>query len=85
MCSFDLNAGANRNVNDTVAGHKSLYVNFVGAGFAEQGVLKTPNRKSSRDARLSVPPPPGVLVFWFVCLPGCRRLESHNVPQFMRI
>lgn len=69
MCSFDLNAGANRNVNETVAGHKSLYVNFVGAGFAEQGVLKTPNRKSSRDARLSVPPPPGSWSFGLsVCL-----------------
>lgn len=35
MCSFDLNAGANRNVNETVAGHKSLHMNFVGAGLAE--------------------------------------------------
>lgn len=37
MCSFDLNAGANRNVNETVAGHKSLHMNFVGAGLAEGG------------------------------------------------
>lgn len=29
MCSFDLNAAANRNVNETVAGHKSLHMNFV--------------------------------------------------------
>lgn len=66
MCSFDLNAAANRNVNETVAGHKSFHMNFV-AGHGEREsvsrVLKTANRKSSRASR-----------------PACPRLESHNVP-----
>lgn len=65
MCSFDLNAAANRNVNETVAGHKSFHMNFVAGGrrVRERRVLKTANRKSSRASR-----------------PACPRLESHNVP-----
>lgn len=55
MYSFDLNAAANRNVNETVAGHKSFHMNFVAGGWRVSRVLKTANRKSSRASRPACP------------------------------